>query len=285
MIVSLFILILTITNARPLDKILLKDVNGLTLNQGQYTTGRRSSPIHQLNCIGGTAKSENYKVKTIQCTNTGFDGKDYNWKCDASLPKSLRLGDVRVSCEGYDYPDDPYILVGSCGLKYTLEYNEEFIKSTPIYQQEITKPSVIYKSEYSALPIPVNNYTIYDSLTMFVSCIGLLALFFLIMSDKPTASVSPTVPVSHVTPTIQVSHVTPAVQVVPVPVVHKHYDNYNSRSSFFDGVAIGSALSHRSTLHVTPVHTHTTYSNTHINVKDDTKTDHVSTSYGGTERR
>jgi hypothetical protein len=26
-----------------------------------------------------------------------------------------------VLCEGYDYPDDPYILAGSCGLEYTLE--------------------------------------------------------------------------------------------------------------------------------------------------------------------
>ena len=27
----------------------------------------------------------------------------------------------QVVCEGYDYPDDEYILKGSCGLEYTLE--------------------------------------------------------------------------------------------------------------------------------------------------------------------
>ena len=26
-----------------------------------------------------------------------------------------------MACEGYDYPDDPYILKGSCGLEYHLD--------------------------------------------------------------------------------------------------------------------------------------------------------------------
>jgi len=36
-----------------------------------------------------------------------------------------RFGNVEVICEGYDYPDDPYILKGSCGLEYTLDYTME----------------------------------------------------------------------------------------------------------------------------------------------------------------
>ena len=32
---------------------------------------------------------------------------------------------MEVICEGYDYPDDPYILKGSCGLEYTLELTKE----------------------------------------------------------------------------------------------------------------------------------------------------------------
>ena len=34
-------------------KIKLKDVNVLTLHAGQMTSGRRSSPVPQLNCVGG----------------------------------------------------------------------------------------------------------------------------------------------------------------------------------------------------------------------------------------
>ncbi len=33
----------------------------------------------------------------------------------------MRFGELAVNCEGYDYPDDPFILVGSCGVEYKLE--------------------------------------------------------------------------------------------------------------------------------------------------------------------
>merc|ERR1712107_882303 len=41
------------------------------------------------------------------------------------MDNGLRFGQVEVVCEGYDYPDDPYILAGSCGLEYTLELTKE----------------------------------------------------------------------------------------------------------------------------------------------------------------
>jgi len=56
----------------------------------------------------------------VQCYNRGFDGVDVQWECKADLPSNIRFGDVTVACEGYDYPDDPNILTGSCGLEYTL---------------------------------------------------------------------------------------------------------------------------------------------------------------------
>lgn len=31
---------------------------------------------------------------------------------------------VDVICEGYDYPEDSYILLGSCGLEFTLDYTD-----------------------------------------------------------------------------------------------------------------------------------------------------------------
>ena len=36
-----------------------------------------------------------------------------------------RFGEVEVSCEGYNNRDDPYVLKGSCGLRYTLDYTKE----------------------------------------------------------------------------------------------------------------------------------------------------------------
>ncbi|CAN0251062.1 unnamed protein product, partial [Discosporangium mesarthrocarpum] len=44
------------------------------------------------------------------------------WECTASsLPEATVLGAVTVGCEGYSGPTDPYVLVGSCSLTYTLE--------------------------------------------------------------------------------------------------------------------------------------------------------------------
>lgn len=38
------------------------------------------------------------------------------WECKADMDSSYRFGDIAVNCEGYNNPDDPYILKGSCGV-------------------------------------------------------------------------------------------------------------------------------------------------------------------------
>ncbi|CAB5182908.1 unnamed protein product [Rhizophagus irregularis] len=49
-----------------------------------------------------------------------------NWKCEADLPKSLKFGRLKVTCEGYEHPNDQYVLKGSCGLKYTLYLTNDY---------------------------------------------------------------------------------------------------------------------------------------------------------------
>ncbi|KAK3698184.1 hypothetical protein QZH41_019287, partial [Actinostola sp. cb2023] len=44
------------------------------------------------------------------------------WECKADMDNKYKFGEIAVNCEGYDYPDDPYILKGSCGLEYSLDY-------------------------------------------------------------------------------------------------------------------------------------------------------------------
>lgn len=58
----------------------------------------------------------------MRCKNAGSDYDDDNiqWTCQASLPEEFKLGSTDVICEGYDSPDDPYILKGSCGVEYRL---------------------------------------------------------------------------------------------------------------------------------------------------------------------
>nr|CDJ95064.1 unnamed protein product [Haemonchus contortus] len=104
------------------DRVLLRDVNTITLREGQYTTGRRSSPVPQLRCVGGSARGK-FQPRAAQCFKEGFDGVDYQWRCVADMPADYEFGEIAVTCEGYDYPEDPYILKGSCGLEYELEYS------------------------------------------------------------------------------------------------------------------------------------------------------------------
>jgi len=113
------------------SKILLQDIDVLTFRKNEWTTGRRLNPIPQLKCIGGDAFMESYNINVIQCYNVGFDGYDVNWKCEAQLKSDIKLGQVDVLCEGYDDSYDPYILVGSCGLEFELNYEKN--SKTPIY--------------------------------------------------------------------------------------------------------------------------------------------------------
>lgn len=39
------------------------------------------------------------------------------WECKAELDSKYQFGRLQVSCEGYEYPDDPYVLRGSCGVR------------------------------------------------------------------------------------------------------------------------------------------------------------------------
>ena len=105
------------------DKVRLTDIKTLSFHQGSYTAGRRSSPVPHLTCTSGSACGQDHLQPTsAQCYNQGSDGFDVQWKCNADLDNSVRFGQTIVSCEGYDYPDDPYVLKGSCGLEYTLEF-------------------------------------------------------------------------------------------------------------------------------------------------------------------
>jgi hypothetical protein len=106
------------------DAVLLQSIPALTFYAGKWTNARRTSAIPQVKCVGGTAQGQ-FEPKVVQCQNVGSDGRDVQWRCEADMDTSYRFGAIRVSCEGYGHPDDPYILQGSCGLEYELDWTEE----------------------------------------------------------------------------------------------------------------------------------------------------------------
>ncbi|KAA8595399.1 hypothetical protein FQN60_012534, partial [Etheostoma spectabile] len=79
--------------------VLLRDIQVLTLYKGRYTTARRSSPVPQLQCVGGSAGCQAFVPE---------------WECKTDLDYAYRFGRIEVSCEGYSHPADAYVLKGSC---------------------------------------------------------------------------------------------------------------------------------------------------------------------------
>lgn len=96
------------------QRILLDDVKTITCHRGQMTTARRLDPVPQLTCTGKLCSK--FTPRTVQCQNRG----DSQWKCEAQLPVWAQLGDVQVSCEGWDSSEDPYVLKGSCAVQFEL---------------------------------------------------------------------------------------------------------------------------------------------------------------------
>lgn len=47
------------------------------------------------------------------------------------MDSAYTFGEIEVVCEGYDYPDDPYILAGSCGVRNS--NCRFFIENEPIF--------------------------------------------------------------------------------------------------------------------------------------------------------
>ncbi|KAI1488056.1 hypothetical protein F5X96DRAFT_108017 [Biscogniauxia mediterranea] len=118
---------------KPSSKILLSEVQSLTLRAGRDTAHRRVPAIPQLRCVSAPAVCALHEVDVMRCTNQGpgYDTEDVQWSCSASLPPELKLGSTDVVCEGYANPDDPYVLKGSCGVEYRLVLTEEGERKFP----------------------------------------------------------------------------------------------------------------------------------------------------------
>lgn len=73
-----------------------------------------------MQCVGGDArKFPEYHPKAVQCYNRGGN-YNVNWECKANLDNKVQFGRLNVNCEGYDSPEDEYVLVDSCGVSYVL---------------------------------------------------------------------------------------------------------------------------------------------------------------------
>ena len=98
------------------ERVLARDVQTLLFKHGELSTSTRGPPVLQLVQAGGPP----VPVSQILCTNAGWDGRQVIWECRLPAGVAAELASFDVSCQGFDRPGDPYILAGSCGIKYTL---------------------------------------------------------------------------------------------------------------------------------------------------------------------
>lgn len=62
----------------------------------------------------------------MECEKVGYNTEKgiFDWRCHSEISDRVIFNHVEVICEGYDYPEDDYILLGSCGLEFTLDYKD-----------------------------------------------------------------------------------------------------------------------------------------------------------------
>ncbi|MEQ2167863.1 hypothetical protein GOODEAATRI_008368 [Goodea atripinnis] len=72
------------------DSVLLRDIQALTFYKNRYTTARRSSPVPQLKCVGGSAGCHAFIPEVVQCVNRGWDGVDVQVMRIEGGPESVR---------------------------------------------------------------------------------------------------------------------------------------------------------------------------------------------------
>lgn len=104
--------------------MLLWDVKVFIFYYDCYIIFCRLDFILQLKCVGGIVGCDFYILKVIQCQNKGWDGYDVQWECKMDLDIVYKFGKIVVSCEGYEFFEDQYVLRGFCGLEYNLDYIE-----------------------------------------------------------------------------------------------------------------------------------------------------------------
>lgn len=111
------------------EKELLMNVKRLYFHENQLATSRKSARISQMTCTGGHCQ---YSPHTIICDNIGINN-DVIWQCyGKGMNRNWEISQTVVSCEGYAYETDPYILKDSCGIYYEVTPTDTFITTEDI---------------------------------------------------------------------------------------------------------------------------------------------------------
>lgn len=224
-IVCILCISVCVLASSPYQSTEFASVQSLLFRKGAMTIGRRHAPMNQLNCRDSEC---NFEPDVIACKNVGLNDKGApTWACEAEVPSGYRLGRTDVTCEGFDRPGDPNILVGSCALIYQLHGKSATRTNS---EQSPHSPS----SEFIDLIGVILGATI--AIFLIVVMIG-------VCLTPPSAHTS----VHHVS-----SHAhtpppayNPAYSGIGAPITHHH--SGGSGPGFWSGYWLGSSSCNRTT--------------------------------------
>jgi SOCE-associated regulatory factor of calcium homoeostasis len=121
------------------DRVYFPSVSSLSFSAEQIAISRRGPPHPQLACVGGSAAETSNQVAIVDCFNVGLveSVSDYDahglvplWSCIPNpVTLNVEISDPRITCEGYSYDGDSYVLKSSCYLTYSLEYCDDLLHS------------------------------------------------------------------------------------------------------------------------------------------------------------
>lgn len=218
------------------DSVLFNNIQRLHFHKGKMTRGRRSSPIKQIQCVGGDACGK-FEPEVIACKNVGTNDRgEVQWECEAQMEDSYRLGRTDVSCEGFHFSGDPRVLKGSCGVEYTLHLTEKGKSSKSVF------PARHHEDPWAMMAyVVVSGIVVVGLLWMITSCCERCARSFDSNSNDYEGTRAP----RETTTTYSTRSSRPARTARPVVHNHVHTSN-DSGPGFLTGYALGGGFSSRS---------------------------------------
>jgi hypothetical protein len=272
------------------DAIHITKVQSITLTDGQYTSHRRVSPVPQLSLVGGDAQRSGYRPRVVQCVNKGSDGNTINWKCEADMDEKYQFGRLNVQCEGYRYSGDEWVLKGSCGLEYELNYT----------------PKAHRRDRQRYNQVPTYTHTGDDSsgspffLTIIVLVIIIVVVYKCCLSggatNEPTyTQTTSTQRPSGMYPNASAPPYNPDyVDDRPKTYTTTHTTHQDNQPGFWTGAAVGGAMGYGLGRATAPTHTQTHYEHqpsyrtshsTRYDNDDDDSTSRTTTGFATTSSR
>ena len=101
------------------ESVPMRDIEILRLHANEKTAHRRVDAVSQVRCRG--FRCRHYHNDDVVCKNRGWDGTQVIWECRTRLKEGYILTDATVECEGYKYKGDPNVLIGSCGVIFSVQ--------------------------------------------------------------------------------------------------------------------------------------------------------------------